>query len=272
MKKILALLAFLIIASSVQAQVVITPYVVLIDNQNKFGTYTVINQTNEEQEVSIGFQFGYPVSDENGNVTMKYEDNPSPGMNALNSWLKIFPKRFLVKPGEKQVIRMTVDPPANLAAGTYWTRMITSTQTKTTFSDTTKNLSAKINFVLNQITTVIYKNKQFNANLNYKALTVNQDTLGINFVSDISVTGDQPFFAKLEYKVLDNSQNAVYEREEYSSIYFDMKKKYEVPLTELLPGNYTLTVKISSDDNSDIPRSDNFPITPVEQTVNFTVQ
>ncbi|HEX2788651.1 MAG TPA: hypothetical protein VHP32_12200 [Ignavibacteria bacterium] len=272
MKKILILIAFLIVAGSINAQVVITPYVVLIDNQNKFGTYTVINQTNEEQEVSINFQFGYPVSDENGNVTMKYEDNPTPGMNALNEWLKIFPKRFLIKPGEKQTVRMTVDPPANLAAGTYWTRMVTSTQTKTIFSDTTRNLSAKVNFVLNQITTVIYKNKQFNSNIVFNELTVNQDTSSVNFVSDLSASGDQPFFAQFEYKVLDGSQNVVYERNEFAGIYFNMKRKYEVPLTDLPPGNYTLIVRITSDDTQDIPKSDNFPIAPVEKTINFSVQ
>jgi P pilus assembly chaperone PapD len=271
MKKILIIL-FLFLATSVNAQVVITPYVVLIDNHNKFGTYTVINQTNEEQEVSINFQFGYPISDEDGNVTMKYEDVPTPGMNALNDWLKIFPKRFLVKPGEKQVVRMTVDPPANLAPGTYWTRMVTSTQTKTTFTDTTKNLSAKINFILNQITTVIYKNKKFSNNINYRDLVVNQDTASVNFISDLSVTGDQPFFAKFEYQVLDNAQNVVYEREEFASVYFDMKRKYQVPIVDLPPGNYTLNVKIISDDNSDIPKNDNYPITPIQKSISFTIQ
>lgn len=271
MKKILAVFAFLIIAGSLQAQVVITPYVVLIDNQNKFGTYTVLNQTNEEQEVSIDFQFGYPVSNDSGNVTMKFEETPSAGMNALNDWLKIFPKRFLIKPGEKQVVRMTVAPPANLPNGTYWTRMITSTQTKTTFSDTAKNLSAKINFVLNQITTVIYKNKQFTNNISMGELSVNQDSSFVNFMTDVSVTGDQPFFGKFVYKVLNSSNAVVFEGEEYASVYFDMKRKYNVPLSDLPAGNYVLDVTISSDDNPDIPRSDNFPITPMQKSINFSI-
>jgi hypothetical protein len=272
MKKILILTFLLITASLLRAQVVITPYVVMIDNKSKFGTYMVINQMNVEQEVSISFQFGYPVSDDSGNVTMKYEEHPAEDMNALNEWLRVFPKRFLIKPGEKQVVRMTVNPPSNLKNGTYWTRMVTSTQTKSVFADTSRNLSARINFVLNQITTVIYKNNQFNSTINLGELTVNQDTSFVNFLSSLSVTGDQPFFAKFEYKVYNGSNNLVYEGNEYAGIYFDMKMKFDVPLSQLPAGDYVLNLKIYSDDNSDIPRSDNSPIIPLEKRVNFTIR
>ena len=53
---------------------------------------------------------------------------------------------------------MTVRPPDTLNSGTYWTRMVTSSVPTAPPVDTvSQGISAKIRFVLNQVTTVIYR-------------------------------------------------------------------------------------------------------------------
>jgi hypothetical protein len=68
MKKIIFL--FLFVSSSIYSQVIISPYVVYMDQKDRFGTYIVQNKSLEEYEISISFVFGYPVTDSLGNGTM----------------------------------------------------------------------------------------------------------------------------------------------------------------------------------------------------------
>jgi P pilus assembly chaperone PapD len=253
------------------AQVVVTPYVVMIDKNNKFGTYTVINETNQEQMVSIGFKFGFPVSDENGNITMKYVDAPSADMPDLTSKIKVFPKKFTLAPKQRQIIRMTVNPKANLKEGTYFTRIITSSQTKQPVSDSTTNFSAKINFVLNQITTVIYSNGKYSSKIDFRDAKVNVTESNVDLISMVSAKGDSPFYASFVYKIYDSSGKIVKEANEYLGIYFDMAKKYSIPVKDIGHGSFTAEIQISSDETPDIPRIESGAVSPVIKKVSFNI-
>lgn len=253
------------------SQVVVTPYVVMIDSKNKFGTYSVMNMTDEEQEVSISFKYGHPVSDSEGNTTMFYDENPSSESQSLIQYIRVFPTRFVLEPGAKQTVRMTVSTPDDLKTGTYWTRIVTTSQRKQEFDENVTNLSTRINFVLNQITTVLYKNGHYKSSIELSDLDYKIDSTSLNLIADLKSTEDQPFFAKITYKVFDTGENLVTEGLEYASIYFDMKKKFEIPLSSLSPGNYQVIVNVSSDDTPDIPKSDNYGITPVEKSISVSI-
>lgn len=271
MKLLLAIFTSLLFASGAFAQLVVTPYVVMIDKQNKFGTYTVLNETNEEQEVSISFKFGYPVSDADGNVTMMYDSTDSDS-HSLTQRIKAFPKKFILKPKEKQIIRMTVSSTDGMAPGTYWTRIVTSSQSRKPYKETAENFSANINFVLHQITTVLYKNGDFANSVEFNDLSVNMDTEFVHLVPSVKSTGTPPFFCKFTYKIFDSSNKTVVDNFEYIAVYYDLKKKISIPLSTLTPGTYTAEVTVSSDDSPDIPKSDKGPVTPLVKKIGFTVQ
>jgi P pilus assembly chaperone PapD len=265
---ILSLFVFLL--NDINAQVVVTPYVVLIDKNNKFGTYSVINETSQPQEVSIAFKFGYPVSDSKGNVTMKFVDTLTPDMPSLNKWIKVFPRKFTLSPKQRQIVRMTIQAPSGTKPGTYWTRIITSSQTKQNITDTTGGFKATINFVLNQSTTVLYSHGKWEPSIEFNNAKIDVDS-NVNIYSSLTATGDNPFYAKIGYRILDSSGKEVKEEHEYLGIYFSLIRRYSIPVTALKPGNYTAEIKISSDDNPDIPKGDKGSIIPLIKKIDFTV-
>lgn len=270
--KIFLILVFLFASLQIsEAQVTVSPYVVMIDNNNKFGTYLVVNMTEEEQEISISFKFGYPATGENGNTKMIYEDEPSKESNSITEYIKVFPSRFMLKPGEKQTVRMTVNPPSDLKTGTYWTRIITSSQKKQEFDETVTNLSTKINFVLNQITTVIYKNQHYKSRLDFDELRYEIDSNSVNLITSLKSIEDQPYFAHVTYKVYDTGNNLITEGVEFVSVYYDMMKMFSIPLSSLSSGTYSAKVTITGDESPDIPRSDNFSTEPIEKSVMINI-
>ena len=74
MKKFIIIFS-LFIVTSLNAQVIISPYIVYTDVSNRYGSMIVQNESTENYEISISFIFGYPVSDSVGTVSMKYIDS-----------------------------------------------------------------------------------------------------------------------------------------------------------------------------------------------------
>jgi hypothetical protein len=250
---------------------VISPYVVLIDNKTKAGTFIISNKTEQTQEVSIFFKFGYPVTDANGNITMNYDSSGSNQFD-LTSMVNAFPKKFSLKPGAKQTIRMTVKPNAGIPEGTLWTRIITSSQSKQTLSDTSTTLSAAIDFILNQVTTVLYKNTRYENTINLGDISVTADAENLNVFTQLEVKGDNPFFSGTVIKIYDSSNNLIKENKEYFTVYYGFNKRTSFPITEFKPGKYTGEVTIIPDDNADIPKSDKPLTTPITKKFDFTVE
>ncbi|HSL71611.1 MAG TPA: hypothetical protein VK864_15295, partial [Longimicrobiales bacterium] len=142
----------------VRAQVLVAPTTLVLSPQNQFGTYMVTNRTDVTQEVTVDFRFGFPASDSSGNLFMQYEDSAAAARYSMAKWAKAYPRAFLLPPGQQQVVRLTVRPPAGIDAGTYWSRIVTTSTPQTPPPDTAANgVATRLVFRLEQVTTVLYR-------------------------------------------------------------------------------------------------------------------
>ena len=88
---------------------------------------TLYNPNPLPEEIDISFAFGYPQSDSTGNVTVPLADTAATGEPAATSWLRAFPRKLVLQPGQQQVVRILAQPPAELADGEYWSRVLITT-------------------------------------------------------------------------------------------------------------------------------------------------
>ncbi len=254
MKKIIILI--LLTASSIYSQLIISPYVVYMDQKDRFGTFIVQNKSLDEYEVNISFVFGYPVSDSLGSGTMKYIENPADSLPSIASWIRAFPRNFVLVPEQKQIVRMTVRPPTNLEPGTYWTRMITSSTPKAPPIDTLKEgISAKIKFVLNQITTVVYRVNDATTGLDVDDLTINSDTTNLKIYVGLNREGNSAFFGNMVTRIFNSNGDTVKVKEDFIQVYYNLNKRIDISLEGISEGNYRAEVEITFNEKEDIPES-----------------
>ena len=254
MKKYLFLILF--ITSTIYSQVIISPYIVYMDQRDRFGTFLVQNKSLEEYEINISFVFGYPTSDSLGNGTMKYIENPADSLPSIAKWIRAFPRSFVLVPEQKQIVRMTVRPPSYLEPGTYWTRMVTSSTSKAPPVDTLQNgISAKVRFVLNQVTTVVYRVDTATTALNFKDLSINSDSANLNVFIDLSREGNSAFFGNMSVSIFDENRDTVAVNKSFIQVYYDIKKRIDFPIEKLTPGKYYAEVEITFNEKEDIPKS-----------------
>ncbi len=272
MKKLIIVFSFFLIAS-LNAQVIISPYIVYTDASNRYGSLIVQNESTEIYEISISFVFGYPVSDSVGTVSMKYINEPSSDMPSIVNWIRAFPKKFVLNPKQRQIVRMSVRPPADIKDGTYWARIVTSAVPQSTSIDTVnKGVTAKIKFVLNQVTSIFYRTNNAETGIKINDIKVLEDTNKITLRTSVERTNNTPFIGDVSYNLTDSLGNVVKEGKEYISVYFDLIKNITFEFDKRIsPGKYKAEIKFISNEKEDIPESKLNPLPPVSKTIELVV-
>ncbi|MCU0344551.1 MAG: hypothetical protein MUF28_12115 [Ignavibacterium sp.] len=260
MKKVIILFA-IIFYKTIFSQVIISPYILYTDAKNKFGTFLVQNESDEIYEVDISFIFGYPVSDSVGNATMQYYDQPDTLFPSATKWVRAFPRKFALNPKERQVVRMTINPPADVTPGTYWSRIVTSAAPQSIPFDTlSEGVRAQIKFVLNQITTLLYRVDPTTTGIEIENFYSDQDSINLNIYAKLRRTGNSPFFGNITALIRTSEYEVVAEEEQSLSIYFEMVKKFQFDLQKFTSGSYSIELKIVSDEKEVFSESTLEPI------------
>ncbi len=273
MKKIFITLVLFFVVVNLKAQVIISPYVVYTDEHNKFGKLIVQNESYDSYEISISFIFGYPISDSLGNRTMKYIKQPEDSLPSINAWVKAFPKKFVLHPKERQTVRLFVKPPGYLKNGTYWTRIVTSSSPIIKEQDSSGNgVSAKLRFVLNQVTTVIFRKGIANTGLNISNAKISRDSTGsYKLLYLLKREGNSPFFGNFNLKIFNSKGQPVKDESDYTSVYFNMIRSYVLPQNIFKPGKYKAILEAVFNEKEDIPQSKMKNIPNVKNTFEFII-
>jgi hypothetical protein len=114
-------------SASLAAQgVMVAPHAVYIDHRLRSGSVLLYNPGTERVEVTISTIFGYPTTDSSGAIKLDTLVRDS-AVSALD-WIQAFPRRLTVGPRERQTVRLLARPPAGLADGEYWLRLVIAAQ------------------------------------------------------------------------------------------------------------------------------------------------
>ncbi|MCP5061018.1 MAG: hypothetical protein GY936_00950 [Ignavibacteriae bacterium] len=266
---------FILITFTVQiySQVILSPYVVFMDETNKYGSLVVQNESFDSYEISISFIFGYPVSDSLGTRTMNYVSNPSLEDPSITSWIKVFPRKFVLSPKERQTVRLLVKPPPNIKDGSYWTRIVTqSTPIDEQKDSTTTGVSAKIKFVLNQITTAIFRKGNASTGLQISDVKLYKDSTDTQqILYSLKREGNSPFFGNFNLKIYNELGDLVKEESDYASIYVDFIRNYVLNKDDFKPGKYKAELEIVFNEKEDIPKSKMEQMPPIENKFEFII-
>lgn len=256
---------------SVIAQVSVFPITVFTSSQSRFGTMVVTNKSSSVQEVSISFRFGYPASDSTGNIDMVYNNKVNASKYSIAPYIKCFPKRFILQPGNRQVVKILITPPANIKNQVYWSRIVTHAQPQLSSLQTSNaRMSARVIFAVNYVTALFYKNGQVNAETQINKVTAKPDSVGSRITVDMNRTGNAPLLGSCHLLVTDQSGKTIFKETDPIAVYFNMVKTFEVPEKNLVE-NSIYNVKVTLDANrEDISADDAFKLpSPVSKTMSF---
>ena len=120
----LVLAALLALTPAAVRAVTVSPNALFIDSRTRSGVLTLYNPGTLAEEIEITFAFGYPRSDLAGAISVALADSAPFGEPSVLGFVRAFPRRLRLEPGQRQTVRILMQPPAGLPEGEYWGRVL----------------------------------------------------------------------------------------------------------------------------------------------------
>lgn len=264
-------LGIAVVASPAWA-VSISPVALYIDSHTRVGTLNLWNDGTRPEEIDISFAYGYVVSDSLGNWQVPLIRNPDsipPGEPSAVAWLQAFPRRFVLQPGQRQVVRVLVRPPANLPEGEYWARLIVRARGgQPPIEGEQQGVRFSIDVAIENVIAVSYRHGRVwtTASVLDVQPRVRGDTL--QALVDLGRGGNAAFLGRVVAQVLDARGSVVAEQEVPVSVY---RSPFRTRLTFALSEEARRTaarLRVRVDNNrSDLPPEGPLPVAAVVREV-----
>ncbi len=228
-----------------ESQVTITPTSVFISDGIGVESVNISNYSETSQEVRISFAFSYPGYDEAGNIVMVDHDSITAAKYGLGESIKAFPRSFVLPPNGQQLVRLQVRPMRDKADGTYWSRIIISSNAPAQDLETVAvadGVGTRINYIFNQNIPVFYKKGKVTTGLEIKEVNASFEEEQLVVLARLVPKGNSPYNGSVNARLLDNKGNTVSEKQTTTVVYFEALRRVEIPLPEedLPSGKYTI--------------------------------
>ncbi len=260
-----------LLAEQALAQITIAPTTLFLTERSRIANFLVINNSEETQEVSVSFFFGYVKTDDAGNRQIISEDEDLASDFSLADWLRGFPRTFTLQPGERQTVRIRANPPSNLEDRTYWARVRTSSNPLTTPVEEQSQdaLTARINVKIDQITGIYLKSGDVATGIEVNEIRLHQEENNLNALVDLARTGNSPFIGTVTTSI-SRADSLINEQLSTTTIFTDGIYRYTHDISALDPGDYTFNIRFETS-RRDIRNEDLVQGETVTESKRFTL-
>lgn len=230
------------------AQMLIAPTSVYMDEGNSITSVVIQNRTQDTREVSLDMKFGYPVTDSLGKTYINYKDSLTERDHSLVSWVKIFPRKILLKPEEKQTIRILAKLPAGLADGMYWGRLSINSRPKSVvnFDTASDHIGAQINLTFNQVIPVVFKKGDPQTKIVVEHVDFKQDSSKMVMTVFARTDKVTPFIGTGNLTVKNEEGKVVKQLKVPLTVYYRLAKDITIDLNKQNYGKYKVDFEIES--------------------------
>jgi len=251
-RSLVALLLAALPAPLLAQGVLVAPHAIIIDHRTRSGSLSLYNPGTEPSEVTLSTFYGYPVTDSTGEFVLRTPETPDSIAQSAAGWIEAFPKRMVLAPKERQTVRLLARPPATLADGEYWARVVVSAKGGTVpvsgvadSSGVSVGLSLEVRTVLplqyrkGRVTTGVQ--------LNDVVATVEGDSLALR--PHLVRTGNGAYLGTVRAVLRDSSGKTLASLSSPLAVYYDMTPRLTAPLpvAGLPAGTYQVQIEAAAE-------------------------
>ena len=268
----LLLLAMVAGTAARAAAVTVSPTALFIDSRSPTATLVLFNSGTVAEEIEIGFAFGYPTTDAQGRTNTILTDSAPAGDPSILPYVRAFPRRLTLAPGQRQTVRVLVQAPAGMAQGEYWGRVVVRSRGGTPpIEQSSGDVRMQLNVETAVATAVLFRKGTVSTGLTVGGTTARLSPDGaVEAEFDVRRTGNAVYLGHLRAEVVAADGRVVGVIEDQMAVYRTLRLRYTIPLA---PGaaRTGLTVRYTFDtERPDLPSPGAVQAAPVSGTA--TVQ
>jgi P pilus assembly chaperone PapD len=234
--------------------VTVSPTAVYISAKSPSALLTLINTGSRPEEIELSIGFGYPVSDSAGVLRVDIVDSAAGGEPSLTSYLRVFPRRLVLQPGQRQVIRVMVTMPAGAGDGEYWGRVLVKSRggeppIEQTQGDVKMHLSLETTFA----TAVFYHKGDVKTSISVPTVSAKRLSDGAELTIDLKRDGNSAFLGRVRAELVDASGKTVADVEDVIAVYRSLRRRFVIRSATPIPtGAYTVRYLVDTE-RPDLP-------------------
>ncbi|HEX6134111.1 MAG TPA: hypothetical protein VFZ24_09110 [Longimicrobiales bacterium] len=224
-------LAALLSGAAALRAVSVSPMSIFMSHSNRTGTITLYNPNPLPEEIEVSFAFGYPQSDSAGEVSVPLAEIAPAGEPSAVSWLRAFPRRLVLQPGQQQVVRILAQPPADLPDGEYWSRvLIVATGGRPPVE---QQVQPDVRVAISMRTIIVaslnYRKGRLSTGIAVTGAEAVRTAAGIQFTLDMERQGAAAYLGRIRVELLDGDGRVLHEEEDVVSVYRMLRRRFTVP-------------------------------------------
>jgi hypothetical protein len=251
--------------------VLVSPHAVFMDHRTRTGQVYLVNTGSTPEEISVDLAYGYPDTDSSGSVFIRLIDRPDSTQPSAAEFVRAYPRRVVVLPGNRQVIRLLAQPPAGLPDGEYWSRIIVSSRgQELAVAGADSAVHAGVSLEVRTIISLNYRKGTVRTGVTLQDFraSVERDSL-IAWVG-LSREGNAAFLGTTRLAVQDSTGAVRGEWSTPTAVYVPVSRRYAFPLEGLSRGRYVVTLDVNTS-REDLPATNILPAAPIRRTVGLDV-
>jgi len=252
--------------------ILVSPHAVFMDHRTRTGQVYLVNTSDTPEEVSIELAYGYPATDSTGTIYIRLDDHPDSTEPSAAGWIKAYPRRAVLAPGQRQVVRLLATPPAGLPDGEYWSRIIaTSRGSKVAMVGADSGVSAGLALELRTIISLSYRKGPVQTGLVVSGLRASQEGDSLVVWLDAARTGNAAFLGSADFQLVDGRGRVYGEWNSPLAVYHPLSRRYVFPIDSVPPGRYTFRLNASTQ-RTDLDQRNILPAEPVQRSVELELR
>ena len=213
--------------------VTVTPAALFIDHRTRSASLSLHNPGLTAEEIEITFAFGYAQSDADGRVQVVFLDSVPGHEPSAVPFLRAFPRRLRLEPGQRQLVRVLVQPPADLPDGEYWARvMVASTGGQPPIEQRTGEVRLQLEVRTVFAVALNYRHGTVATGLEIADARVERADSTVDLLLDMERQGNAAFLGRAVIDLLDESGRVVSTLEQDVAVYRRILWRFALPLPE----------------------------------------
>jgi P pilus assembly chaperone PapD len=250
----MAVIACIALAAGTAQAVTVSPTALYISSRNPSALLTLINTGSLPEEIELSIAFGYPVSDSAGALRVDLVDSAAAGEPSLTSYLRIFPRRLVLQPGQRQVVRVMVSMPAATANGEYWGRVLVKSRGgEPPIEQSQGNVRMQLALETTLATAVFFQKGEVKTGISIPAAEAVRMGDSVQFTLDLKRENNAAFLGRVRAELVNASGATIAEVEDVTAVYRSVRRRFVLRTGSPLPaGTYTVRYLVDTE-RPDLP-------------------
>jgi hypothetical protein len=253
--------------------VLVAPPGIFMDHRTRSGSIELYNPGMNSVEVSVSMLFGYPVSDSLGKVSLLTVADGDTAAASAARWIEAFPRRLILRPFERQLVRLLAKPPSDLADGEYWARIVVESKGSGMQAQPPADSSGiRVGLTLNvrTVLALLYRKGQVATGLAVSRTRARIVGDSLEVRSRFERRGNAAFIGKLHGALVDATGRQLGTFAAPLAVYYSLEPRITALVGALRPGRYVVRLRVNTD-RDDVKREALLPIAEMRDSTAFDV-